>query len=283
MALGGGSAIDVAKAIGLLLTNGGTIADYQWRERPISSPLPPLIAIPTTAGTGSEVSHVTVILDVQRRTKKGIVSPRLFPVLAILDPALTVSLPPRLTAATAFDALGHAIEAFAGKGAQAWTDLLALGAMACIRRALPQAVQQGHDLQARGDLLLASLWAGIAMDQAGLGIVHALAGPLCSHYRLHHGLAIAILLPFGLEYNLEAIGSHLPQLAEALGCPRSAVVPELRRFLVSTGLPTSLSQAGVPEIDLELCAQEAASLPLGRNNPRPVTVAACRQLFQAAL
>ena len=216
VAFGGGSVIDVGKAVGLLMTNGGSYADYQWRGQPITRPILPLVAVPTTAGTGSEMTKVTVIEDEETHSKRGVLSPYLFARAAILDPALTASLPPGLTAATGADVLGHALEAYMGRRANPVTDTLALDAASRAWHHLPRATRQGDDLAARQEMLLASALAGWAFDQSGLGIIHALAGPLSARYALHHGLCIGLLLPYGLAFNLPALGDKRAGLLRAL-------------------------------------------------------------------
>ncbi len=163
VALGGGSVIDVAKAVGLLMTNDGSYADYQWGRRAITRPILPLIAVPTTAGTGSEMTKVTVIEDHETRFKKGVLSPLLFARAAVLDPALTLSLPPHLTAATGVDVIGHAVEAFVGRRANPITDALALYALRRAWRHLPRATYDGSDLCARQEMMLASAMAGLGL------------------------------------------------------------------------------------------------------------------------
>ncbi|MHB8758431.1 MAG: iron-containing alcohol dehydrogenase family protein, partial [Bacillota bacterium] len=176
IAVGGGSPTDVGKVVAFLLTNPGSLAEYQWEGRKIGVAPVPLIAVSTTSGTGSEVTRTAVILD--RNTKKGIVSDHLFPRTALVDPELTVSLPPKLTAATGLDVLAHALEAYVGKGIHPLTETWALRAIELTMTALPKAYADGKDLGPRTDMALASSMAGVAMDQSGLGIVHSMASPL---------------------------------------------------------------------------------------------------------
>jgi alcohol dehydrogenase len=286
VALGGGSVIDVGKAAGLLLANGGRYADYQWGGQPITRPILPLVAVPTTAGTGSEVTQVTVIEDEETHFKRGVRSPRLFARTAVLDPALTLSLPPHLTAATGADVVGHALEAFVGRQANPVTDALALEALRRTWRHLPRAVEQGEDLSARQEMMVASTMAGLAFDQSGLGIIHSLAGPVAGHYGLHHGLCIGLLLPHGLAYNLPAltVSGKRSTLLEAMGMPGSLaddqVVDHVGAWLGDLGLPTALSQLGIQEPDLPAMAEEAARMVLLPNNPRPATARDCQQILE---
>lgn len=284
VALGGGSVIDVAKAIGLLATNGGSWADYQWHSKPVSLPILPLIAVPTTAGTGSEVTRVAVIADAVTQFKKGVVSPHLCPRFAVVDPALTLSLPARLTAATGADVLVHALEAFIGRRANPISDTLALAALERAWRALPVATHDGQDWQARSEMALASTLAGIAFDASGLGIIHALAGPLATHHDLHHGLSIGLLLAHGLAFNLPYLGAKRAPLLDALGIPASAadgkVFQRVQAWVRGLGLPQSLQELGIQEPDLEALAGEASQMVLLPNNPRPATEEDCRQILE---
>jgi alcohol dehydrogenase len=288
VALGGGSVIDVGKAVGLLVTNGGRYADYQWQGRPITRPILPLIAVPTTAGTGSEVTKVTVIEDEETRFKKGVLSPCLFARAAILDPALTLSLPSHLTAATGVDVVGHALEAFVGRRANPITDALALDALHRAWQRLPRATHQGDDLTARQEMMLASALAGLAFDQSGLGIIHSLAGPMAGRYGLHHGLCIGLFLPIGLAYNLPVLSSDKrAALLQTLDLPDSfsddQVVERVRAWLGDLGLPSTLSQLGITDPDLPAIAEEASRMVLLPNNPRTATADDCQRLLEGIL
>lgn len=293
VALGGGSVIDVGKAVGLLIANGGNYADYQWRGRPIRQPILPLIAVPTTAGTGSEMTKVTVIEDEETHSKRGVLSPHLFARAAILDPALTASLPPGLTAATGADVLGHALEATMGRRANPVTDTLALDAAQRAWRNLPIATRQGDDLAARQEMLLASALAGWAFDQSGLGVVHALAGPLSARYALHHGLCIGLLLPYGLAYNLPVLGDRRVRLLHALDLARDLsddeIVAQVKAWLQGLGLPVSLHEVRGVEVsritaaDLAEMGEAAARMAMMPNNPRPATAADCTRILEGIL
>jgi len=287
VALGGGSVIDVGKAAGLLMTSGGRYADYQWGGRPITRPILPLVAVPTTAGTGSEMTRVTVIEDQETRFKKGVLSPHLFARAAVLDPALTLSLPAHLTAATGVDVVGHALEAFMGRRANPITDALALDTLGRAWRHLPRATHQGDDLPARREMMLASAMAGLAFDQSGLGIIHSLAGPVAGRYGLHHGLCIGLLLPQGLAYNLPVLGNKRPPLLEALGMPPSIpdgqVIERVKAWLGDLGLPATLTQLEITDPDLPAMAEEASRMVLLPNNPRPATAGDCQRLLEEIL
>jgi alcohol dehydrogenase class IV len=285
VALGGGSAIDVGKAVGLLLSQGGAYADYQWHGRPIQAPITPLVAVPTTAGTGSEMTQVTVIGDEETHFKKGVRSPHLFPRVAVVDPALTWSVPSQLTAATGADVLVHALEAFVGRSANPVTDALALAALERAWRYLPRAVQQRDDREARREMALASSLAGLAFDQSGLGIIHSLAGPLAANYDLHHGLSNGLLLPSGLAYNLPALGLKRRVLLRVVGADPSAsdeeVILRVKDWVRALGLPLTLGELGITDPDLPAMAEEAGRMVLLPNNPRPASAEDCLRILEA--
>ncbi len=287
VALGGGSPIDVAKGIALLLANGGAYADYQWHGKAITERSWPLLAIPTTAGTGSEVSKVAVVSDPDKPFKKGVLSPLMFPHVALVDPELTRGLPPGLTAATGMDAFIHALEAFMGKRANPFTDQQALSAMQVAWRHLPRVTADGNDMESRQQMMLAALWGGMAMDHAGLGLVHALSGPLTSHTDLHHGLANALLLPYVVRFNLPAIPRTRRQiLNELFGLGAAAneenLVHALKQFIEGLGLPFCLSQLDIQlqGADLDRIAEETTRMVLIHNNPRAATAADCRMILE---
>lgn len=286
VALGGGSAIDVAKAMAMLLTNGGSYADYQWGGKYITEPSLPLLAVPTTAGTGSEVSRVAVIVDPDNPFKKGVLSRLMFPYAAIVDPELTRSLPSQLTAATGMDAFIHALECYIGQRANPYTDQFSLAALETAWIALPQAVSNGNDMTARQAMLLAALWGGTAMDHAGLGLIHALSGPLTSRLHLHHGLANALILPYVMRFNLPAISpERLQRLNRVFGLPPEgageALVETLTQFVRRLGLPTHLSELNLPldAVDWPAIAEETTRMVLIHNNPRPVSVTNCEAIL----
>ncbi len=290
VAVGGGSALDLSKVVAALATNPGTLEEYQWNGRQFEQESLPFVAVPTTSGTGSEVTRVAVIVD--RNTKKGVGHDRLFPRVAVVDPGMTVGLPRGLTAATGMDALSHAVEAYVSLGASPFTDGWALTAAELIGRSLLRACVAGDDLDAREQMALASTLAGVAMDQGGLGVVHSMAGPLCSYYHLPHGLACAILLPYGMSFNLAAKPERMARLASALGCETNGLsaleagreaVAAVYRLVRETGLALDLAKFGIKESDADLVAEETTKMFLIKNNPRRPSVAECRALFLAVL
>ena len=288
VAIGGGSVIDTAKAVGIMLADDQLdYEEVQWRRQQITKGSLPVIAIPTTAGTGSEVTHVAVIGD-SNGFKMGVLNPALFLKTAIIDGGLMVSLPPKLTAATGMDSLVHAIEAFLSKKAHNTSDIFALNAIRSIVKWLPIAFTNGENLEARNAMALAASWAGIAFDQSSLGLVHALAGPLCGNYHLHHGLGVAVLLPQTMGFNASAIPSHRwNPLREALGLPDNAkpeaMVAWSKEFLMKLEMPVSLSELGVDATKLDHLAESATKMAMIGLNIRPADLQACKQVLEASL
>lgn len=292
--LGGGSPMDVAKVVAMLATNEGSWEDYQWNmKQPANAPLP-YIAIPTTSGTGSEVTKTSVIID--RNSKKGTGGDFFFARAALLDPTLMVSLPPHLTSTTGVDALTHAIEAYVGRNHQAFTDALALEAISILANYLPRAFADGSDLVAREKVAIAAAMAGLAMDQSGLGVVHALSGPLSSYYDVPHGLSNAVGLPYGMAYNLIAVPERYARVAEALGVDTSdmsvreaaeASVVVVEELLDDLQVPVDLSEYfvtyGANDEDISKFAKEACGMFLMRNNPRVPQVGDIEGIFEAML
>ncbi len=290
VSVGGGSPIDVAKAVALLLTNAGPLARYQWEGQAPERPALLHVAVPTTAGTGSEVTRTTVIVD--RGTKKGVVSDLLYPAAAFIDPDLMVTLPPGLTAATGADALTHAIEAYVGRGANAITSALAAEAVRLITSSLPVAVRRGSDREARSRLAMGSALAGVAMDQSGLGIIHSLSGPLSAWHNVHHGLSNAIFLAESIRFNAPAAAGALAELARVAGLSVAGLDDESAAFELARAMGDLMSELGVAELpvsmefpdeEIDRMADAAAAMFLARNNPRPVSTGDCRAIYRRVL
>lgn len=265
IALGGGSAIDTAKSAALLVTNGGYLKDYAGVNKVIK-PILPLIAVPTTAGTGSEVTIFAVMSDPEKQEKFTISSALIAPAVAVLDPLLTLKLPPSVTAFTGMDALTHAIEAFTSSIAQPATDALALSAIKLILKHLPVAVGRGDNIKARDGMLQASLLAGIAFNNAFLGLAHAIASPLGGHFHVPHGLANAVMLPYVMEYNLPTAVRRYAEIGRALGLqavgdtPRAVAektVAAITQLARDINIPEKLSNIGAKEELLPLVARDA--------------------------
>lgn len=288
--LGGGSPMDVAKVVAMLMTNDGEWAEYQWEGRqPQNAPLP-YIAIPTTAGTGSEASKTSVIID--RDTKKGVGGDFFFAKIALIDPELMVSLPPAVTSTTGMDALTHAIEAYVGKNNHPFTNALALEAISLLVKYLPVAYADGGNLEARENVALAASMAGLAMDQSGLGVIHSMSGPLSSHYNIAHGLSNAVLLPWGMRYNVETVPQRYARVAEALGVDTEGLsaldaankgIQKVEELLRSMNIPADMNSYFQKEEDIMQFADEACKMFLMRNNPREPKVEEIAELFEKVL
>jgi alcohol dehydrogenase len=217
IAVGGGSPIDVAKMAAFLLTNAGSVEDYQFDFKPTEAPSAKLICVPTTSGSGSEAGNCSVI--VSRGIKCGIARDDLFPAVAIVDPKAMQSMPPFVTATTGMDAFIHAYEAYIGINDSSITDSWAWEAMQTVIQYLPRAYCDGSDLEARGKVALAATMAGIVKDIAGLGLIHASTDAMGGVYHIPHGLANAVVLPYGMRYNLNARLEKHAKLAELFGIP----------------------------------------------------------------
>lgn len=283
--VGGGSAIDGAKA--LVLRVG--YPDKRLTEIPLAELPPhivPLAALPTTAGTGSEVGQSTVITDSQLGRKVVLGGPPLLPQLAILDPELTVGLPPHLTAATGMDAMTHAIESFVCPVFHPLCDGIALEAIYRIKRFLPEAVYDGTDLEARGEMLVAAAMGAIAF-QKDLGAAHSLAHPLSSEFDAQHGLANAVVLPTVVRFNGEVDSGQYARVALALGLvpdgdPASQVAEALEDLNRRVGIIERVRDFGPVESDLERLAALAFADPCHPTNPRPCTEADMLRLYREA-
>jgi alcohol dehydrogenase class IV len=292
IAIGGGSPIDTAKAMRIILTEGGAILDHQGYNL-ITRPLTPMIAIPTTAGTGSEVTTWAVIRDEASGVKLAFSSPFLGPDLAVLDPELTLGLPPLLTAATGMDALTHAIESFVGSNANPISDTLALQAIDMISNNLRAATHTGGDIDARGQMLLAATIAGMAFSTGGgnLGVVHALAHAIGGLYEVHHGTANSILLPHGMRHNQHAVPNRFSRIARMMGVNAGGRSEEdviedgilaVQALAADCGLPLRLRDVSVPRDRFEELAETALGDPAIYTNPRQINEVDAIELLNAA-
>jgi alcohol dehydrogenase class IV len=288
IAFGGGSAIDVAKAIALMVGQRRPIWDFEdradWWTRVDVSGMAPVVAVPTTAGTGAEVGRVSVITDEAGPTKKLIFHPRMMPGLVIDDPALTLSLPPRLTAATGMDALAHNLEAYCASGFHPMADGIALEGMRLIKDWLAVAVEDGRNLEARAHMMIASTMGATAF-QKGLGVIHALSHPVGSLYDTHHGLTNAVFMPYVLAFNRPVIADRLTALARHLDLsPASpeAVIEWTLALRKEIGIPHTLSALGVPENGLAQLVPLALNDQACASNPRLLDRASLEALLRAA-
>jgi len=267
VSVGGGSAIDTAKGMAILLKEGGKLQDYVGFQI-LTRPQTPHIVIPTTAGTGSEATYVAVIKDHVEGRKLLFGDYNILPNVAILDPKMTEGLPPRLTAATGMDAMCHAIEALHSLQREPIADGMALHAIRLIKEFLPKAVENGKDMMARGEMLIAANMAGIAFSNAQVGVVHALAHSVGARFKVHHGLANSILLPACLRYNADACGEVYLDILSALGVNIEGIqsdqagnvaADKIIEFTKKLGLPQRLRDVGVPEEGLKECSELALS------------------------
>jgi alcohol dehydrogenase class IV len=253
---------------------------------------PALIAIPTTAGTGSEVTNVAIFSDKQAQLKKGIVSDYLLPDVALVSPAMTLTCPRSVTAASGVDALVHAVESYISVNASPITDAIALGAIKLITKALPKAYANPTNLQAREDMATASLMAGMAFGNAGVGAVHALAYPLGGRFNIAHGVSNALLLPYVMEWNKTACVERFRDIAEAMGLrvanlsdkdAADQAVVAMADLCAAVDIPSGLRSFNVPEDAIPAMAEEASKIDrLMRNNPRKLTAADIEKIYRAA-
>jgi alcohol dehydrogenase class IV len=290
LGIGGGSVLDVAKLVAAQLGNDQSLAQItgigllKGRKRK-------LICVPATSGTGSEVSPNAILIDQQDNQKKGIISPFLVPDIVYVDPLLTVSLPPQITAATGLDALTHCLEAYTNKFALPFIDLYAYEGMRLIAAHLVQAVQQGEDEEARTQVAMGSLLGGFCLGPVNTAAVHALSYPLGSSFHLAHGLSNALLLPYVMEFNLSAAPHRYAEVALALGCTREQDpettarkgVEKIRSLIRDCGIPSRLRDVGIPQNAIRDMAVAAMKITrLLKNNPRPVTVEDAIAIYEAA-
>jgi alcohol dehydrogenase len=289
--LGGGSALDTAKGIGLMLAHPGHIRDYVGMNK-VPAKGAPVIAMPTTAGTGSEITIWSVLSDKKAKVKLSVGSPYNCPSLALCDPGLTVSLPPHITAATGMDALTHALESFVNKATQPISEALSRQAMRMIAGSLRTAVFQGDNLAARYDMLLASLIAAMAFNPTRLGLAHALGLPLGAHFKIPHGVVNAILLPEVMSFNVKGNVRKFAEIAQIFeipieGCsPREAAdksVAAVRQLQQDVGIRQKLSDYGVTEADLDGIAEEAMTSGNVPVNPVMPTLEDLKRICRQAM
>jgi alcohol dehydrogenase class IV len=289
IAFGGGSGIDAAKAVALMVGQTLPIWDFEdvgdnWARVRLDG-LAPVVAIPTTAGTGSEVGRASVILNETTHEKKIIFHPRMMPGIVIADPELTVGLPPKMTAATGIDAFVHCFEAYCAPGFHPLADGIALEGMRLIKEYLGRAYRDGRDLEARSRMLAAASM-GASAFQKGLGAVHALAHPIGAVYDTHHGLTNAVLLPYVMLHNSAAIEERMALLARVLDLKSpsfSAVFDWVLEFRKTLGIPNTLAEIGVPGDRAAEIGRMAEADPSAGGNPLPVDATTLQKIFEAAL
>jgi alcohol dehydrogenase class IV len=291
--IGGGSAIDVAKILAVLLAQGLDLRDVLTKKVEITARGLPSIMVPTTSGTGAEATPNSIILVPEDELKIGIVSPYLLPDAVILDPLLTLSLPPEVTASTGMDALTHAIECYCSKKGNAFSDLYALESIRLIGRSIRRALQNGQDVAAREDMLMGAYWGGVCIATSSTTAVHALAYPLGGKYRMAHGLSNAILLPSVMAFNQQGNEKRFAAMAAAMGLPvaglsdaaaADALVQALRQLNTDLNIPNSLKGFGIQAGDIDGLVEGAAKVTrLLDNNPRPMGREDMRAIYAALL
>jgi alcohol dehydrogenase len=273
--LGGGSPMDCAKGINFLLTNGGRMQDYRGDGK-AAKPMLPMIAVPTTAGTGSECQRFALIADAQTHAKMACGDPKAAPRIAILDPELTTSLPRPVTAVTGMDAISHALESAVTTRRNAVSQTFSREAWRHLAVSFEAVLARPQDLEARGSMLLGAALAGLAIEHSMLGVAHACANPLTARYGIAHGIAVGLMLPHVIRFNEETAG----RLYRELGSDSLATKVELLR--ATAGLPARLSACGVPRAALPALAAEAAQQWTAQFNPRPAGEADCLKLYEEA-
>jgi alcohol dehydrogenase class IV len=289
IAVGGGSALDVGKCVAFMVAQSRPVWDFEdigdWWTRANTDGIAPIIAVPTTAGTGSEVGRAGVITREDTHEKKIIFHPSMMPKVAIEDPELAVSLPPFLTMATGMDALSHCFEAYCVNAFHPLADGVALEGLRIIDTYLPRAVDNGGDLEARAYMFAAASMGATAF-QKGLGAIHSLSHPVGARYDTHHGLTNGVIFPYVLVCNRAAIVDKIPHIARALDLPSSsfsAVLDWILALRKKLGVPHTLAELGVKEGDVKAIATDAVKDPTASANPRQLTEAEFEQLTLAAL
>jgi alcohol dehydrogenase len=292
LAIGGGSPIDIAKVAALLVTNDDPVTSYFGIDL-VPKPGLPTIVVPTTAGTGSEVTPIAILSDHTEKLKKGIVTPYLFPSAAILDPELTMGLPASVTAATGMDALIHAIEAYTSRNAYSMTDMLAEQAMTLISDNLRTAFADGKNLDARSKMLEGSLLAGMAFANAGVTAVHAFAYPIGAEFHIPHGVANSVMLASVMEFNMLGNLPKFARMAELLGENTSgmsqreaamAAVKAMKTLAHDVRIPGSLGEFGIREEHVpELALGVMKVTRLLANNPRELGVTDAEEIYRRVL
>ncbi|MBN9498172.1 MAG: iron-containing alcohol dehydrogenase [Alphaproteobacteria bacterium] len=289
IAFGGGSALDAAKAIALMWKQTRPLWDFEdigdWFKRVDPDGMLPVVAVPTTSGTGSEVGRASVITDEATHVKKIIFHPKMMPGIVISDPELTVGLPPHVTAATGIDAYVHSFEAYCAPGFHPMAEGIALEGMRLVKEYLPRAFKDGKDIEARGQMLAAASM-GAAAFQKGLGGVHALAHPIGAVYDTHHGLTNAVLLPYVMVHNKAAIADRMNLLARVLDLPGGgfdAVLKWTLDFRAALKIPHTLKEIGVDDARAAEIGTMAEKDPSAGGNPCPVTAKDLEAVFRAAV
>ncbi|WP_166824773.1 iron-containing alcohol dehydrogenase [Thalassoroseus pseudoceratinae] len=284
--LGGGSSMDCAKGVNFLLTNGGKMEDY-WGVGKATKPMLPMVAVPTTAGTGSEAQSFALIAQAESHMKMACGDKKAACRVAVLDPELTLSMPVKITAATGVDAISHAVETYVTKPRNGVSSLFSRKSWRLLSTGFPRVLHDGQDLEARGAMLLGAHFAGAAIENSMLGATHALANPLTAHYDLAHGVAIGVMLPHVVRFNGVVVGNLYADLAKDAGLdnrnPAESLADFLTEIIASSGQPTDLKACGVSADLIPVMAREAAQQWTGNFNPRPVDATNLEELYRCAL
>ncbi len=287
VAVGGGSSMDCAKGVNFVYTNGGEMKDY-WGVGKATSPMLPMIAVPTTAGTGSETQSFALISDAETHVKMACGDPKAACAVAILDPELTMTQPARVTALTGFDAIAHAVETFVTRRRSPLSQMLSRQAWHLLAPNYERVIREPDDREARAAMQLGASFAGMAIENSMLGAAHALANPLTARFDIVHGQAVALTLPTVVRYNSEMCGENYSVLAGELGLPggdagesSERLAEELARLRVVAGLEARLRDCGVPIEALEKLAEEASRQWTGTFNPRPVDAESLLEIYRA--
>lgn len=291
LAVGGGSAIDCAKGIGIVVSSGKHILEFEGVDKVIEA-IPPLICIPTTSGTSSDVSQFTIIRDMKRQVKIAIISKAIVPDVSLIDPMVTTSMDPYVTACTGIDALTHAIEAFSSNGSSVVTDNHAMNALKIIKDNLKQAVDHPHDMEARYNMMVGSLEAGLAFSNASLGAVHAMAHSLGGYKDLAHGECNALLLTHVISYNFDNIPERFDIVGKIFGLElkgmtvkekKKELLKSIGKFRKSVGIHNKLGDLGISGSDLPILSKNAAMDPCLITNPRSASKEDIESIFSEAL
>ena len=288
VAFGGGSALDAGKVIAFMRGQSRPMWDFEdigdWWTRADPAGIAPIVAVPTTAGTGSEVGRAGVITNLASHTKKVIFHPKMLPAQVILDPELTVGLPPALTAGTGMDAFAHCLEAYASPSYHPMAEGIAVEGLRLCKEYLPRAYRNGADLEARANMLSAAAMGATAF-QKGLGAIHALSHPVGALYNTHHGLTNAVFMPYVLDFNREALWDKIDRLAAWLGIENGfgGFLDFILRFRRDLGIPHTLDKIGIDDSRFTEMAEMAVVDPTAGGNPRHLSVAEALDLYQRAM
>lgn len=289
--LGGGSSMDTAKGASIVMTNGGSITDYFGIDM-VPKPGFPTFLIPTTSGTGAEVTRNAIFKDVKAKAKKAVVSRHILPRVAIVDPELTLKTPPRVTAYTGIDVLSHALESFLSKNANPLSEMYALQAIKLVAENLTRAFKDGNDMAAREHMALAALCGGVALI-AGAGGISATSYPVEGHFDVPHGVGNAIMMPYVVRFNAPANIQKAKKIAEQFGIDTtrltddnvvSRLVERITDLILGVGIPIKLGEMGVKESDISMLAEEAfQNKRLVSTNPRELTLESIKEIYRQAI